>query len=232
MSDSSRNRVLYYALLASVALHAMVLLFAFPELIESARRAVGFPPPLVARLTEPEPEQQVPTRAEPVAKRPPRLVRPAPESPAVAAPQVAPEKPAPRVEAPAPPAPAAVAPPVAAIEPQPAPPAPPSAAIAEDAQSADRYRMELIAALTRMIKDSYPPQARENNWEGDVLLGVVIRGNGTVSVAVKRGSQFGTLDQRAAELVTQATREVPVPPALRGKESVLKDLLVQYRLRD
>ena len=34
--------------------------------------------------------------------------------------------------------------------------------------------MELIAALARTIKDSYPPQARDNNWEGDVLLGVVV----------------------------------------------------------
>jgi hypothetical protein len=30
----------------------------------------------------------------------------------------------------------------------------------------------------------------------------------------------------------QATQEVPVPPALRGKKSPLKYLLVQYRLTD
>jgi len=92
--------------------------------------------------------------------------------------------------------------------------------------------MELIAALARMIKDSYPPQARDNNWEGDVLLGVVIRANGNVSITVKRGSSFGVLDEKAVAVVGQAAREVPVPPALRGKESPLRDLLVQYRLTD
>jgi TonB family protein len=99
-------------------------------------------------------------------------------------------------------------------------------------QSADRYRMELIAALARAIKDSYPPQARDNNWEGDVLLGVVVRPNGNVSINVKRGSRFRVLDQGAVAALRQATQEVPVPPALRGKESPLKDLLVQYRLTD
>jgi TonB family protein len=99
-------------------------------------------------------------------------------------------------------------------------------------QSVDRYRMELIAALARTIKDSYPPQARDNNWEGDVLLGVVVRPGGNVSISVKRGSRFRVLDQGAVAALRQATQEVPVPPALRGKESPLKDLLVQYRLTD
>jgi TonB family protein len=99
-------------------------------------------------------------------------------------------------------------------------------------QSAERYRMELIAALARMIKDSYPPQARDNNWEGDVLLGIVVRPNGNVSISVKRGSRFRVLDQGAMAALRQATQEVPVPPALRGKEAPLKDLLVQYRLTD
>jgi hypothetical protein len=49
---------------------------------------------------------------------------------------------------------------------------------------------------------------------------------------VKRGSQFRILDQGAVTALRQATQEVPVPPALRGKESPLKDLLVQYRLTD
>ena len=92
--------------------------------------------------------------------------------------------------------------------------------------------MELIAALARTLKDSYPPQARDNNWEGDVLLGIVVRPNGNVSISVKRGSSFRVLDQGAVAALQQATQEVPVPPALRGKESPLKDLLVQYRLTD
>ena len=53
MSDSGNNRVFHYAILASLALHALLLL-GFPDLIERARRAVSFPAPLIARLMEPE----------------------------------------------------------------------------------------------------------------------------------------------------------------------------------
>ena len=67
---------------------------------------------------------------------------------------------------------------------------------------------------------------------GAVLLGIVVRPNGNVSITVKRGSRFGVLDQGAVAALRQATQEVPVPPALRGRESPLKDLLVQYRLTD
>jgi TonB family protein len=101
-----------------------------------------------------------------------------------------------------------------------------------DEQSAERYRMELIAALARMIKDSYPQQARDNNWEGDVLLGVVVRANGNVSISVKRSSRFRVLDAGAVAALRQAVQEVPVPPTLRGREAPLKDLMVQYRLED
>jgi TonB family protein len=92
--------------------------------------------------------------------------------------------------------------------------------------------MELIAALARMIKDSYPQQARDNNWEGDVLLGVVVRANGSVSISVKRSSRFRVLDAGAVAALRQAVQEVPVPPTLRGREAPLKDLMVQYRLED
>ena len=101
-----------------------------------------------------------------------------------------------------------------------------------DEQSADRYRMELIAALARMIKDSSPQQARDNNWEGDVLLGVVVRANGSVAISVKRSSRFRVLDAGAVAALRQAVQEVPVPSTLRGRDAPLKDLMVQYRLED
>jgi protein TonB len=233
MEDRRGNRVLRHAVLASLVLHAVVLFGVFPELIDTAARVVASPVPLIARLMEPAPEP-VPAPA-PVAPPPPE-VKPLPKPKA--------DKPL-QVDKPA-------APPIAAAipQPQPAPPAPPSAVpavpspapaapvvaapapVPSDEQSADRYRMELIAALARMIRDSYPPQARENNWEGDVLLGVVVRANGSVAVSVKRGSSFDVLDEKALAVVRQAAQEVPVPPALRGRESPLRDLLVQYRLKD
>lgn len=247
MNRGDRNRVLHYAMLASVALHALLLL-GLPDLISGAQHAASLPPKIIARLMAPEPvpvpapPPQPPPQAAPAV--PPPQPKKKPPAPVLAKP--APERPV-QVEPPSAPAPAALPAPVA--EPAPVPdkhaevvtaapaapaPAVPPAASAQmlEEQSADRYRMELIAALARTIKDSYPPQARDNNWEGDVLLGVVVRPGGTVSISVKRGSRFRVLDQGAVAALRQATQEVPVPPALRGKEAPLKDLLVQYRLTD
>jgi protein TonB len=244
VNRGDRNRVLHYAILASLALHA-VLLLGLPDLISGARHAAALPPKIIARLMAPEP---VPVPAPPPQaapgvpppqpkKKPPApvLAKPAPERPTQVEPPRAPTPPAPAAPVAEPaPAPAKPAEEVAAAAPTaPAPAASPvaSAQMLEE-QSVDRYRMELIAALARTIKDSYPPQARDNNWEGDVLLGVVVRPGGNVSISVKRGSRFRVLDQGAVAALRQATQEVPVPPALRDKESPLKDLLVQYRLTD
>ena len=250
MRRGEHNRVLYRAILASLLLHAL-LLFGLPEdLIRGAQHAASLPPKIIARLMAPEPQPvplpapvpapppQPPVKAappEPPKKKPPPPVvaKRSPEPPLQVEPPRASAPPAPPapVAEPAPPTPPA--PPAAPVASTPASAAPPTASVqALEEQSAERYRMELIAALARMIKDSYPPQARDNNWEGDVLLGIVVRPNGNVSISVKRGSQFRVLDQGAVAALRQATKEVPVPPALRGKESPLKDLLVQYRLTD
>ena len=53
MADNGQNRVFHYAMAASIALHAL-LLFGFPDFIDTARRAVSLPPALIARLMEPE----------------------------------------------------------------------------------------------------------------------------------------------------------------------------------
>jgi periplasmic protein TonB len=238
VSADRRNRVFHYALVASLALHALLFL-SVPDFLDRAQRAAQSVPPIIARLMAPEP---VVAPAEPPAPKPPPPEQPKkkPAPPAVIskpvpapvpAPAPVPEPPpvatAPAVP-PSPPAPAA-----APSAPVPAPPGPmASSPPVADEQSADRYRMELIAALARMIKDSYPQQARDNNWEGDVLLGVVVRANGNVSISVKRSSRFRVLDAGAVAALRQAVQEVPVPPALRGREALLKDLMVQYRLED
>ena len=248
MNRGDRNRVLHYAILASLALHA-VLLLGLPDLISGARHAASLPPKIIARLMAPEPipvpapPPQPPPQAAPAVpppqpkKKPPApvLAKPAPERPVQVEPSRAPEPPVPPAPV-AEPAPAPAKPAEEVVTAAPAAPAPAAPPVASaqmlEEQSADHYRMELIAALARTIKDRYPPQARDNNWEGDVLLGVVVRPNGNVSINVKRGSRFRVLDQGAVAALRQATQEVPVPPALRGKESPLKDLLVQYRLTD
>jgi len=229
MGDSGQNRVFHYAILASLALHALLLL-GFPDLIDRARRAVSFPPPLIARLMEPEPAAPPPPPAvekkvEP-PKPAPRLAKPVPKAaePAPVAPAPVVEQPTPPVESPQP-QPAPVPAPVAAAAPQSRAPATQqtatlNAAPSAEVQSRDQYRVQLIDEARRHKR--YPPLARENNWQGNVLVGVAIATDGRASVTLKGSSGHEILDRQALDMFRQAARAVPVPPALRGKEFALE----------
>ena len=224
MSDSP-NRVFHYAVLASLALHA-VLFVAFPDLLDTARRAVSIPPLLIARLMAPDAPPVVAVPVEEVRPEAPPLKKAAKPTPVMSV-----EKPAPRVEAPAPPAPV-VAPPVAALEAQPASPpaaleAPPAQAV--ESLSRDRYRVQLIDEARRHKR--YPALARENNWQGNVLVGVVVGPSGRASVTLKGSSGHEVLDRQALDMFRQAARAVPVPAPLRGKEFALEVRAV-YGLED
>jgi protein TonB len=232
------NRGFRYALIASLGLHALVLLL-FPDLLDPSRRGVQFPPPIIARLMEPEPPPVLVEPAEKPAAAAPREARPA-KKPGVAKPVPRVAKPGPQFEAPIAqeprpePAPAVEAPPAptAAIEPQPAAPA--SAPAPEPAQppeslSRDQYRLRLIDEARRHKR--YPPLARENNWQGDVLVGIAVAANGRATVTLKGSSGYEVLDRQALEMFRQATRAVTVPPALRGKEFAL-DVRAVYGLED
>jgi periplasmic protein TonB len=238
----SDNRAFGYAIAASLGLHAL-LLFALPDLVDTARRAASIPPQIIARLMEPEPPP-APAPVPPVARAAPqppvekKTAKPRP------APKMSVERPAPRAEPPAPPAPAPVAPlpvpapPVAAVEPQPAP-VPPAQATAPQPQAApspapetlsrDQYRVQLIDEARRHKR--YPPLARENNWQGDVRVGVAVGANGRPTVTLKGSSGYEVLDRQALEMFTQAARAVPVPPELRGREFAL-ELRAVYGLED
>jgi len=241
----NRNRAFHYAVLASLALHAL-LLFAFPDFIDTARRAASLPPQIIARLMAPEPAPAPAIPVEPVRREAPppkKAAKPAPPeampeappapkpAPVLSTPQPAPV-PAPPVQAAAPPAPAS--PPVAALEPHPQPASPPQASLQPPAQvpeslSRDQYRLQLIDEARRHKR--YPPLARENNWQGDVRVGVAIAANGRPSVTLKGSSGYEVLDRQALEMFTQAARAVPIPPALRGKEFALEVRAV-YGLED
>lgn len=239
MAASTRNRAFKQALLASLALHA-ALLATFPDLRPAMTQAVESVP-IIARLLDlpvapppPAPEPQPAPKKKAARVEP--VVRPKPEP--TPAPLALPAPTAQSVPvAPEPPAPTVTSEPVAA-PPQPAPPAPQATASAAsapavEARSADQYRLELIATANR-IKDRmrYPPQAKENSWEGDVLLGVVVSASGRASITIKRSSQYEVLDRQAVEILRLAAREVAVPPAMQGRESTLKDLSFEYRLKD
>src|SRR5512145_2203150 len=125
------SRAFHYALATSLALHAL-LLVAFPDLADTARRAASIPPQIIARLMEPEPAPPVPVPAPPVQtptppvppekKKAPAAKKPAP---VISTPHPAPTPSVPAVADPvADPVPAPPPPPLAAMEPKPAAPAP------------------------------------------------------------------------------------------------------------
>ena len=234
MSD---NRAFHYAIGASLALHALVL-FSFPNLVDTARRATTLPP-LIARLMEPPAPEPVPVPAPPppekklLEKKPaPRAAKPVPR---VETPVVREEAP-PVVEAPAPvparvPAPVAAPPPVAALEPQPAPSPAAQAPPAEipESMSRDQYRVQLIDEARRHKR--YPALARENNWQGDVKVAVAVAASGRPTVTLRGSSGYDVLDRQALEMFSRAARAVPIPPSLRGKEFTLEVRAV-YGLED
>jgi protein TonB len=225
MADNDRNRVFHYAVLASLALHAL-LLFGFPDLIDTARRAASLPPTIIARLMEPEPAptpapaQPPPEKKAELAKPLPRITKPVPKSAPPAPPEVKAEAPAPPVEAPAAaPAPVPAPAPIAAAGPQAASPGQQAAPIPESL-SRDQYRVRLIDEARRHKR--YPPLARENNWQGDVRVAVAVAADGRPTVTLKGSSGYEVLDRQALEMFRQAARAVPVPPALRGREFALE----------
>ena len=230
MSD---NRAFHYALGASLALHALAL-FTTPQLADTARRAASIPPQIIARLMEP-----APPAAQPVPPVDQPRIQPAPPQKKAAKPKaerpIAVEKPAPLAspvreevveQAPAVPAP----PPVVAMEPR-ATPTPPAAAPqpAPESLSRDQDRVQLIDEARRHKR--YPALARENNWQGDVRVGVTIGANGRPTVTLKGSSGYDVLDRQALEMFTQAARSVPLPPVLRGTEFSLEVRAI-YGLED
>ena len=206
------GRALQYALLASIALHG-VLLFGLPALEGSVSPPA--PPPLQGRLLEEPapPEVREPAKAQQVARPAPKVLDPVPAPPAPAAATQSPAAPA--VEA-APAQPAAAA----AVTPAPG---------VADARPLGEYRRELIDAAGRFKR--YPPLARENNWAGSVLVGVAISAESSAQVSVKKSSGHQVLDQQALDMFSQAARVVAVPAALRGKPFALEVRAI-YGLED
>jgi protein TonB len=257
--DSRRNRAFHYAVLASLALHAL-LLFGVPDLlVDSARRAASLPPQIIARLMAPEPPAAPPTPPAPVvpeeppqpkvppkqaakkpAPPPPLAATPAPQLPVVPAPQALPAPAAPP-EAPAAPPVAAAPAPQAEAQPapaqvQPAPQAGAPSTSATEAMTRDQYRVALMEEAARYARrrfppKGYPPLAQDNSWEGSLKLGIAVNADGRASVSLKASSGHEVLDRHALDTFRQAARTVPVPQALRGRDFALEVSAV-YRLED
>jgi protein TonB len=246
---SDQNRAFNYAVLASIVIHGL-LLFGFSQR-DAAKRAAP-PAPLIARLAQPpaaEPAPVAAPRSEPVKpqareKPPPAAPKPAPAPKPVA--KAEPKAPAPTV----PPAPPLSAPepmepgpaaPVVSAAPAAAPPAPAVLASVDpapaspsiealDSGSLAQYRLQLISTARKYKR--YPRVAMDNNWEGDVVVRMVIGPNGMISaLSVKSSSGHEVLDQQALEMFKKAKPLVQIPAALRGKEFIV-ELRAIYNLKD
>jgi protein TonB len=229
------DRAIAYAVLASIVLHG-ALLFSF-NLRPSQGRSAPLPP-IVAHLapaTVPSPPVTKPEPPRPQAKQlpPPPVVKPVPKptptpAPKAAVPPPRPTPPAPAQSAPPPnPQPAVPsAPPVAAVQPQ----AAPSGQSSTEADSLQVYRSELIEMAKKYKR--YPRVAMDNNWEGRVIVRLVIGANGMISsIQVLSSAGHDILDKQAQEMLQRAKGRVLIPPALRGKDFTI-EIPVTYELKE
>jgi len=225
MKSADHRRRFGYAVLVSIALHALVLFGGLPVSRESLQEP-AVPPPLVTRLVElPQAAEQEPPRREEQKTaaprrevRKPEAAKPAPE-PLPAPPREAAALPQPEsqpVEAPA------------AMAQSPSSPQPQVDSRAAEASTAAQYRMQLIAYAQRN-KPPYPRLARENNWAGEVTLEIMLRADGQAELGLRRGSGYEVLDRLALDTYQQALRAVPVPAALRGRQVRLEPLRLVYK---
>jgi protein TonB len=235
------NRAINYAVLGSLLLHGTFLfVFALPRQSESPP---AVPAPIVAHLAEPQsaaapapqPEPPRPRAEEPPPPAP--LVKrvPAPKPSPIPAPEALPAEPPtpapsvapPSVEAaPAAPAQPSLPAPVARIDPQPSPPA----QSAPDTGTLDTYRLEVMRTASKYKR--YPRAAMDNNWEGRVVVRMMIGANGMIaSISVARSTGHELLDKQALDMIQKAKSGVLIPPALRGREFTL-EIPVIYSLKD
>ena len=195
-----RNTTLAWALLASIALHVIVLSLLR---LESPRHDPADTRPLVVHL---HPMKEVP-RPQPA---------PTPETPAQ------PQRAAPQTAATDMPQLVATTPDTASVQvaPEPAAPAPaptaqPTSIAREDAPQVTQP--EFAAAYLRNTKPRYPASARRNGESGTVVLKVLVtREGGAARVELESSSGSNALDQSALETV----KRWRFTPAQRGGDPV------------
>lgn len=234
MNGHADSRAITYAVGASLALHAVLLALRAPE--PQSPPAVPSVT-ITAHLAEPEVAPPAPApverKPEPQMEKPrPKVERakpapPAPSTFSVAPAAPPPAEPVPPASEPAPapsPAPAAQSAPAPVASAPPAPPAPDlSTLIAQ-------YRSQFIGAAVRYKR--YPLAARDNGWEGDVVVHLEVSANGELgALTVKKSSGHKALDEQALEMFRLAAPQVPLPAALRGRAFSF-DVRAVYSLKD
>jgi protein TonB len=112
------------------------------------------------------------------------------------------------------------------VDPQPSVPA----QSAPDTGSLDDYRLELMQVARKYKR--YPRAAMDNNWEGRVVVRMVVGANGMIaSIGIANSTGHEVLDKQALDMIQKAKGGVLIPPALRGKEFTL-EIPVIYNLKD
>lgn len=101
---------------------------------------------------------------------------------------------------------------------------------AVSSETLSEYRLSL-ARVARRFK-AYPPLARDEGWQGEVIVVVAIHaGMATPVVSLGRSSGHQLLDQQALEMVSHAVQNADFPESLRGKFMSIS-LPVEYSLAD
>ena len=217
------NRVLGYAVLASLLLHALVF-YVVPAAREMSALVPPDAEPLIARVERLEPP--------PAPAAVPKARKPAPQAPVrVVEPVAAPAPVAEPVAEPAPPRsdPVVLAPQPAPAQPAPAPaPAAPAPPPVIDPRMRSDYAQRINDEAER--HKVYPRVAIDNIWQGEVGLVMAIGSDGRItSLRVTKSSGHRVLDDQALEMFARATPRVRVPAALRGREFEL-ELRAVFRL--
>ena len=214
MTLEGENRTILLAVLASLALHAALVLI-WPSVRDAQPRRSYAKDPILARLVEPERKEsltQVPVAlpVEPPAQLSPRVTA-KPLQPA----RAAPVKPL-------------VPQPIASNRPAPQPP--PWIPEASDPGTVAQYRLVVLSAARRF--KGYPAIAIENNWQGKAEIRVAVDADGSISsVSIRASAGHVLLDLHALEMIERATAASQVPTALRGRAFTV-DVPVEFLLRE
>lgn len=226
---------LLWALVLSIGLHVVIAVVIpnlqipepkLPDLIEVSI----LPPP------EPEPEPvAIQPEAPPEVVKPPEEIKPKIEPKPIIKPTPKPQPlPEPATQATETPPPATtdviavqknesisapITTPEPTPEPSPAPPPPPR--VVDNSAARNGYGNTLWNAISQHKK--YPRIAQARGWQGEVVLELLLDGNGKLlSKSIIQKSGYDVLDQQALEMVDKAAPFPAPPEALRGGSFSIK----------
>lgn len=192
-----------------------------PEIltIELVEKAEPLPEPTPEVEVAPQPE---PIKPEPIKPKvtPKPVVKPLPEPVEII------EDASPAPPPPSPPEVIAVAPkPEATPNPTPIPPPvipqPVTPNPVQISEANDRYGNTLWSAISKYKK--YPRIAQQRGWQGEVVVELLLDGNGKLqSKKILQSSGYDSLDNQALEMVEKALPFPAPPEALRGSNFTIR----------